>query len=185
MPSRQNKWYVLTGGPSSGKTTLIDELKKLGHATVPEAARMYFDTELAKGRLIEEIRKDEKLCQEQITKLKIELEKELPTNVLTFFDRGMHDSIAYMRHYGFEVEDWIRRAHEQALYQKVFLLEPLPVFKEDGVRTEGADFAGKIVDHLREAYRQFGMEPIEVPVMSVEERTKFILDKIEKDNARG
>lgn len=40
--------YILTGGPSTGKTTLLCELEKLGYAVVPESARSIIAEEINK-----------------------------------------------------------------------------------------------------------------------------------------
>jgi len=48
-------WYVMAGGPSSGKTTLVGEMAKLGYATYPEAVRIIIDREMARGRKLEEL----------------------------------------------------------------------------------------------------------------------------------
>lgn len=40
--------YVLTGGPGTGKTTLLKELAKRGYQTVPEAARLVIQEEQRK-----------------------------------------------------------------------------------------------------------------------------------------
>lgn len=181
MLAKSNNWYVITGGPSSGKTTLLAELEKLGHITVPEAARTYIDREIAKGFSIEQIRKDEKKFQEEVAKLKIEIESLHPKDVLTFFDRGMHDSLAYMRHYAYELDDWIKAALDNASYQKVFLLDPLPVFEQDYARTEDEAFTGTITDLLHASYADAGMKPIKVPVLPVGARAQFILEKIKQD----
>jgi predicted ATPase len=50
----QTNWHVITGAPCSGKTTLIDQLANQGFQTVPEAARQYFEQEMASGRTIDE-----------------------------------------------------------------------------------------------------------------------------------
>ena len=57
LPFKVNtNWYVITGAPCSGKTTLIDQLADLGYNTVPEAGRKYIENELAKGRSLDEVR---------------------------------------------------------------------------------------------------------------------------------
>ncbi len=181
MSGPKNNWYVITGGPSSGKTTLLAELERLGHMTVPEAARTYIDQEMAKGFSVEQIRKDEKKFQEEVARLKIEIESLHAKDILTFFDRGMHDSLAYMQHYAYEIEDWIETALKAARYRKVFLLDPLPVFEKDYARTEDEGFAEKITGLLHSAYDSAGMAPIKVPVLPVNERAEFILNNIKQD----
>ena len=175
-----NNWYAITGGPSSGKTSLINELKKMGHNTVPESARLYIDTEISKGNTIDKIREDEKRFQEEVIKLKEKLESQYDKDKLIFFDRGMHDSLAYMRSYGYKVEDWFESIIEAATYAKVFLLEPLAKYEEDYARTESKEFSRSIHGLLHEAYSEFGMKPISVPPVNVKERVKFIMSEVEK-----
>ena len=57
---RQTNWYVITGGPSSGKTTTVNLLKERGYITTIEHARHYLDTQRLKGKTIEEVRKNRK-----------------------------------------------------------------------------------------------------------------------------
>lgn len=170
-----NNWYVLTGGPSSGKTTLLTELKNLGHTVVPEAARTVIDQGLAKGVMPEELRKDEKWFQDEVLRLKVATERELPRSAVTFFDRGMHDTIAYLRHYEYEIEDWIKLACQEASYAIVFLLEPLKVYEKDYARTEHNSFAEHIYHLLRDAYEEASIEVISLPPVSVKERLETIL----------
>lgn len=179
MTSLYNNWFVLTGGPSSGKTTLINELTKLGYVAVPEAARLYFESRLARGQSIEDIRADEKYCQEEICRLKIYIENLQPKLPITFFDRGMQDTLAYMRYYNYPIDPWIYEACDQADYQKIFLLEPLDTFEKDEVRsTEPDNFAQEITSLLREAYEETDQAVELVPVMPVADRLQYILDRI-------
>ena len=53
-------WYVITGAPSSGKTTLLRELEKAGYRVIHEVARTIIESELAQGRTLKQIRSDKK-----------------------------------------------------------------------------------------------------------------------------
>ncbi len=86
---------MITGGPSSGKTTILKELKKLGYITYPDAARVLIDKEKKKGKKLKEIRKDEAEFQKKVLKAKIKIEKSAPRDKIVFFDRAIPDSIAY------------------------------------------------------------------------------------------
>lgn len=176
-----NNWYVITGGPSTGKTTLLAELDKLGHRVVPEAARMVIDEGIAKGMTVEQIRANEELFQHDVLKLKEKMEAALEDDKLTFFDRAMHDSLAYLRYYGMSIEGWIDELFGGSKYKKVFLLEPLPNYVKDYARTEGPDFPKKIHKLLHDAYAEFGMEPIHIPPVSVEKRLEMILSHIKQE----
>src|SRR5258708_28338808 len=99
---QSNNWYVLTGAPSSGKTTLIQELEKMGYKVAYEWARIYIDQELARGKTLEQIRRNELSFQHQILKLKVEFEKKLEPKDTVFLDRGIPDTTAYLK--------WIKKS---------------------------------------------------------------------------
>jgi predicted ATPase len=44
-----NRFFALTGGPGSGKTSLIEALKARGHATTEEAGRGVIREEMRDG----------------------------------------------------------------------------------------------------------------------------------------
>lgn len=178
-----NNWYVITGGPSTGKTTLLQLLEDRGYTIVPEAARLLIDQEMAKGKTLNEIRSDEAAFQEEIARMKQKIEAGLKKTETIFLDRGMHDTWAYLKHYDFELKDWVQAAIDSAFYRKVFLLDPLDVYEKDYARSEDEGFVQKIHHLLREAYAARGMDPIRVPALSPSERLEFILSHIDKNEA--
>ncbi|HVA10932.1 MAG TPA: ATP-binding protein [Candidatus Dormibacteraeota bacterium] len=173
-----NNWYVITGGPSAGKTTLISRLEQLGYQTVPEAARVIIDKAVAKGLAAGELRSDEKHFQEDVARLKTKLEAKYDKNTPTFFDRGMHDTLAYLRLYDFRIEKWVEELMPRSNYKKVFLLEPLGDYEQDYARTESRDTVKQLHQLLHEAYAEYGMKPIRIKATTVDERLKTILDQI-------
>ncbi|MEO7363953.1 MAG: ATP-binding protein [Candidatus Saccharimonadales bacterium] len=173
-----NRWYVITGGPSTGKTTLLAELNRLGFSTVPEAARTVIDQAIERGQTVAELRADEQAFQDLVTKMKQSVEASQATDVVTFFDRGMHDTLAYLRHYGYPVEDWVRELMDRARYKKVFLLDSLPSYEQDYARTEDSVFSKGIQKLLHDAYAENGMKPITVPVLPTVERAQFVLSHL-------
>ncbi len=177
----QSNWYVLTGGPGCGKTTLLNALKDKGYTVIPEASRTLIDRGIAKGINPTDLRKNEEKFQYDVLNHKAHMEKKTDPNKIAFFDRGMHDTIAYFRHYGYELEDWANKLISESYYRKVFLLEPLADYQPDYARTEVGNFAAKIHVKLQEAYSEFGMMPILVPFMSVADRIKFILGHVNKE----
>ena len=62
-PVKQTNWYVITGGPGSGKTTVVNQLNMLGYHTTIEHARHFIDTQMITGKTAEEIRKNRKEFQ--------------------------------------------------------------------------------------------------------------------------
>lgn len=170
-------WYVITGGPCAGKTTLIKELKKRGYPVVEEAARAYIDQEKAKGKTLEEIRADEVGFQHAIIPMKQAAEEACSQTEVTFFDRGMHDSVAYLAHAGVTNDPILAAVLPHSRYRKVFLPDLLPLV-QDGARTETKEEARMIHNDIRTAYETAGMEVVRVPVMSVKKRADFILKRL-------
>jgi len=172
-----SRWYIITGSASSGKTTLIQALSKMGYLTVPEAARILIDKEIKKGNKLEEIRKDELDFQRKVLKIKVDTEEKLPKNKIVFFDRGIPDTIAYYNLYNFNPKE-VMKFCKELTYRKIFLLEMLP-FQKDYARIESEELAKKLHNWLKKAYLGLGYEVIDVPDVSVEDRLKIILSKID------
>ena len=169
-------WVVINGGPSSGKTTTVTHLKSLGFHSSPEAARILIDMGIASGLAIEEIRRDENEFNQSILNIQVALENILLPENLCFHDRGIPDSLAYMR-FDQTDESYAKEAVLKRKYLDVFLLDLLP-FEKDYARTENAEIA-KYIDKLIEVtYKELRYEVTRVPVLSIEARSKFILDKL-------
>lgn len=175
--SVDSNWYVVTGGPSSGKTTVLKELSKLGYITYIETARSFIDKEIAKGKSIEEIRSNEAEFQRKVLEMKIEIEKKAPKDKIVFFDRAIPDSIAYYRIYGLNEREVLKFCREKK-YKKIFFLEQLP-FEKDYARIEDNKTVAKLGKLLKEIYQNLGYKVINIPVMPVKERIQKILSEID------
>lgn len=173
-----NNWYVITGGPCSGKTTTLGVMEKLGYHVEYETARFWIEQELKKGKTLEEMRQDEYLFQKKILELKIENEKKFPKNELIFIERGIPDTTAYYQQSCNIKEDaLLKESLKKCHYKKVFLFELLD-YQRDYARLENEQEAKILEKLLEEAYSNLGMEVIRVPKMSVQQRVEFILKQL-------
>ncbi|NIO44423.1 MAG: AAA family ATPase [Candidatus Aenigmarchaeota archaeon] len=170
------KWYVITGAPSSGKTTIVSRLSKMGYHTLFEAARLLIEKEISEGKSLEEIRINEIEFQRKILELKIELESKLPKDKIVFLDRAIPDTIAYYQLYGTDTNEVLKICQIKK-YKKIFLLEPLS-FEKDHVRIENEKTAKKLSELIKKAYMDLGYEVINVPIMPIEDRINFILSNL-------
>ena len=171
-----NPWYVITGAPCSGKTSVIDELAKKGYETVPEAARAYIEEELSKGRSLMQLKKNKSVFERHILHLKKATEVSLPSDKIIFFDRAIPDSIAYYKLAGLDPSEAIALS-KNTFYRKVFLLDRLQ-FKRDRVRAEDDMIADKLEALLAKCYCELGYSVIRVPVTSVKNRAETILKEV-------
>lgn len=172
-----NNWYVITGAPSSGKTTIIKLLEKKGYKVLYEMARTYIDGELRKGKSLKTIRKDEADFQRKIFDLKIQYERKLNPKEITFLDRAIPDSIAYYELAKVPRDKYLDKVIKRTYYKKIFLFEKLE-FEKDYARTESKKEADRLEKLLEKAYQNLSLPVIKVPKMTVKKRLKFILDNL-------
>jgi predicted ATPase len=181
----QTNWVVITGAPSSGKTSVINELSRRGHKIMPEVARELIEACIAHGHTVEEIRSDDqklRALQEKILQVQVIEESKRDPAVRFFLDRGMGDSITYSRRAGLDVRDMEKLARHKRYYA-VFLFDRLPVVR-DNVRAENNREAVAIDTQLEKDYRTLGYDVQRVPVMPVEQRADFILEALQKQDMK-
>jgi predicted ATPase len=82
-----------------------------------------------------------------------------------------------------DVEDILELATEFK-YEYVFVFERLP-YSDEGVRINNEDdaLARHLGEQLEIEYRNLGYEVIRVPVMPVDDRVQFILDRVKVEVA--
>lgn len=148
-------------------------LEQRGYKVVHEVARAYMDNELMKGKTLPEIKADEWAFERHILMEKVRIESTLEKDEIIFFDRGVPDSIAYYKLNGLDSTEPFQKSGE-VRYQNVFLFERLR-FLTDPVRTEDEKTARRLNRLIEESYQSLGYDIVHVPLLSVEERTEFIL----------
>ncbi len=174
---QQTNWYVITGGPSSGKTTTVNLLTARGYKTTIEHARHYIDTQLINGKTVEEIRKNQAEFQLGILDMQIEQEASLSPAEVVFLDRAIPDTLAYYRFLHLLEDEKLLNAIQAASYKKVFILDCLPLV-QDYARKEDDVAQKKIHSLLTEVYESLGFPVSHVPVLSAEVRVDFILNNL-------
>ena len=168
---------MITGPPSSGKTTTVNLLKDRGYKTTIEHARHFIDTQKITGKTIEEIRKNQFAFQRAVLDMQIAEEQTLPPGEIIFLDRAIPDALAYYRFLGLPEDAKILEAMRGVSYKKIFILDPLPLVN-DSVRTEDEAAQKSIHNLLVEVYKALKYPVIHVPVMPPNERVEFILKNL-------
>lgn len=173
----QTNWNVITGGPCTGKTTVVDILAKRGYKTTIEFARHYIDMQEIKGRTVEEIRKNKKEFQLNVLKMQIAKESSLDPREQVFLDRALPDAMAYYQFLGLKYDDiLIEQCHKYA-YHKIFILDRLPL-TNDYARLEDESEQLRIHHLIISVYESLHFPLVHVPVLPPEERVDFILKNI-------
>lgn len=172
----QTNWHVISGGPSCGKTTLINMLAAEGFQTVPEGARLYLERELAKGRTIDEIRANAVALQRGIKETQLEIEHKLRADDFAFLDRAVPDALAWHRFFGLNPNEFLLECFHHC-YSSVFMLERLPL-QLNGLRFEDDACAHFTEDWHTRDYSALGYSIVRVPVLTPEERVAFVLESL-------
>lgn len=177
MSGIPTNWYVITGGPGSGKTTIVNLLNKRGYETTIEHARHYLDTKLADGKSVEEVRNHQRVFQLGVLDMQIEQEKSLSPDDLVFLDRAIPDALAYYRFLNIPPDEKLLRALKTVSYKKVFILDCLPLIR-DYARNEDEAAQLKIHALLTDVYKSLPFPVVHVPIMPPEERVDYVLENL-------
>ncbi|WP_165749640.1 AAA family ATPase [Cellulophaga sp. Z1A5H] len=174
------KKIVIAGGPSTGKTSVVNGIEKAGFKCFHEISREI--TLQAREEGIEQLfLTDPLLFSQRILEGRRSQFKdsESLTDPLVFFDRGLPDVVAYLDCFGAAYPKTFSEICAAHKYDAIFLLPPWKeIHTSDNERFENFEEALQIHDALEEAYKSFGYSVIEVPKVSVEERIAFILDQL-------
>lgn len=181
----KNNFYIISGGPGAGKTTLINELANTGFVTREEEARKIIREQLAIGGDGVPWR-NKALYAQLMLKASIntfnKTKRDNGTEII-FFDRGILDTICYMNMENTPVSDEVQYEVNTCNYNKnVFILPPWKeIYQTDDERKQSWEEALFSFYKLKETYLQYGYNVIEIPKIPVSQRKEFVLDRISQD----
>lgn len=172
---------VITGGPGTGKSSIIRRLEAQGHECLHEISRQV-TLEAQKQGISQLFLEQPLLFSEKLLEGRIVQHKEadmLPASTI-FIDRGLPDVLAYMDYFKTSYPPRFQEACKNHSYDKVFLLPPWEeIYISDNERYESFRESLRISRFLKQAYKTFGYDPIEVPKEPIEHRTDFILSHLD------
>jgi predicted ATPase len=172
--------YIITGGPGSGKTSIIDILSRQGYATFPEVSRTLIrqQMQLERGVLPWKNMKDFAILA--LGAMRQQYHEASVVNETCFFYRGIPDIIGYLYFSELVLSSEISEAAAAHLYAPVvFICPPWPeIYVNDPERPQTFEDARKLYRHIKNAYEMLRYTVIEVPKDIVSIRTEFILDAV-------
>ncbi|MCK5825015.1 MAG: ATP-binding protein [Ichthyobacteriaceae bacterium] len=173
---------IFTGGPGTGKTSVINELEKHGYNCVPEASRQILKEEMEKDSDALPWIDILKFSEIAINRIKNQFHDfDIPSkNDFAFFDRGLPDVLAYMRHDDVEIPEQFNKLSKELRYHDIVFLFPYwdTIYETDSQRVEDSKTAKTLESYLKHSYEILGYEVIEIPKVSIEERVNFVKNKL-------
>lgn len=168
---------IISGGPGTGKTALIEALAGAGHRCWEEVSRGLIREEQSRGGLLcpwADMSGFADACLER-------MERQLAESAgldLCFFDRGIPDLAAYMRHAGL--------VPRQQLYARaadylpiVFIAPPWrTIYTNDPERPQTFEESEAIDREIRRAYRGCGFTLLDLPRAPVAARALYVLSAL-------
>ncbi|CAL2095743.1 AAA_28 domain-containing protein [Tenacibaculum sp. 190524A02b] len=168
------KRYIITGAPSTGKTSLINALQKEGHLTFEEVSRRII--------LEEQKRKGTKTPWEdvvgftQLVYQKTIEELNTPIANYAFVDRGLPDNIAYLALKKHPItKELLDFKYTKHYHTTVFVL-PIweEIYVQDAQRLQSFEEATKIHHLLISTYQKLGFTTVLLPKNTIESRVQSI-----------
>jgi len=171
-------FYILTGGPGAGKTTVLVALRARGFACVDEAARQILKEQKAIGGDAthdgDQVKYRDLMLSRSIEAYNAAQDRTAPV----FFDRGIPELLGYPAQAGepAHVAEAIRRHRYGPV---VFVFPPWEaIYCHDEERKHTLQHAVDVCAAVNATYRQCGYQPVEVPRLPVEARVDLILSRI-------
>ena len=173
-----DRFVTISGCSAGGKSTLLAELARRGHAVVEEPGRRIVREEQAgDGRALPWV-DGAAFARRAIAMALDDLEKAAALPGIVFFDRGLVDAAAALEHLtGEPAIERIARPHPTN--RRVFMAPPWPeIFASDPERRHGFDEAVAEYERLLGAYASLGCELVILPKVPVAERAAFVLERV-------
>ena len=165
---------VITGGPSVGKTTIVNGLGQLGYRIVNEIATQI----IKEGRILPWV--DRQKFQAEVLKRQQSAEASiLDFDQAVILDRGLFDGEAYYLHDKLPVPSAFGNL-DASQYDIAFLIEPLSFFEANEIRqNESLKFTKEISVILEHCYASRNVRVIRVPAMPAVERIEFVKNQVD------
>lgn len=172
-------WVVFTGAPCSGKTTVAEELQRLGYLVIPDVSRVVVEEELAVKGSVKNIPPKE--LSDKILERMYRVENSLRQMQNLILDRALPDSIAFR---SFKNQD-LSALNDIPMfnrYRLVLIFEPV-AFVQDGYRDDKErDSQVKITDLMEKVYQSFNYEVKRIPLLPINERVDLVREQLELNN---
>ncbi|PPD11786.1 AAA family ATPase [Methylophilus sp.] len=175
-------FYLFSGGPGSGKSSLLDYLSHQGYHCMAEAGRQIIQQQVSiAGPALPW--QDRQLFAEMM--LSWELRNyhaaQRADSPLVLFDRGIPDIIGYLRLEGLQVPAHLMSAARQFRYHPLVFMAPprADIYHQDTERRQDFNTACQTFDAIAKTYEELGYDLIELPKTSIEQRAAFVCAHLE------
>lgn len=170
---------VITGGPGTGKSTILSHLADEGYPIYPEVSRAVIKEEIDKNSDLVPWR-NLPAFSEKVFKGQTGQWHEAKEGEINFYDRGIIDVIAYLKKDLLPHDALAELVGHYPYHQSVFLTPPWPeIYAQDKERREDLKTMQAIHDALLNTYQEFDYQVFEIPKAGPKERMNFVLSHLD------
>lgn len=173
--------FVVTGGPGSGKSSLIDAMTRRGFRTMPEAGRAIIQDQVRIGGPALPWA-DRAIFAELMLGWELRSYHEaLASDAPVLMDRGIPDVVGYLTLCGLPVPAHIEAAAKIHPYNKRVFLAPYwdAIFAQDAERKQDRQEAEATGRVMAETYTRLGYQIVELPLVGIEQRADFMAERLQ------
>lgn len=168
---------VLTGGPGSGKTSVIKHLQQHGFNVAQESGREVLQSD---GGMV--LRETNPLGY-ALAMLSLDMQNfasSIETKETTIFDRGIPDIAGYLDLMGIQIPKILDEMCTMNRYTgPIFAAPPWrEIYRIDKERTQSFQDACKTYDAVCSAWKRYDYSLIELPKATVKDRSDFIQNNL-------
>ena len=174
---------VITGAPGAGKTTLLLALQARGYTIVGDSFRTIIQDRRRRGL---RPRPDPQAFAVEALRLDVEnFVRHAASPGPVFFERGVLDALCALDRvtplHETEVSTWLSKYQ---YFPKVFVLPPWKaIYVTDAERDHTFEHAEAVDRITQEWYRRCGYQVLEIPMVSVDERCRLVLQALANSDA--
>ncbi len=166
---------IISGGPCTGKSTVVETLRRRGYYCFDEVARQVIKEQQQLGSdLVPWLDLSgfsaivfDRICTQA---------REGDNHSLCFFDRSAVDVLAYLENGGYERSKKLVDLIPSLNYSPIVFFTPFweDIYTTDVERKENLIQAKAISDKIYQTYLSLGFQILELPLVSPEERADII-----------
>lgn len=172
--------FVVTGGPGSGKTSLIEAMGRRGFQSMPEAGRAIIQAQVQIGGTALPWA-DRALYAELMLSWELRSHQEASArDTPVLMDRGIPDVIGYLVLCDLPVPAHMETAAKRYAYNRRVFLAPYwdAIFTQDTERKQDRQEAEATASVMAQTYSRLGYQIVELPLAGVEDRADFVAARL-------